>query len=74
MAVNTLRESKFKAIDEPWSEYQLPDGTVVHARAVVKGVHIHVGPDGKDIVDDHGLPAVNVHTEVQVQTHTKPEV
>jgi hypothetical protein len=66
------RETTYEVINEPWSEHWLPDCAVIHARAVVKSTIVQQNGDGRDIVDERGLPLVNVHTEVQIQAHTKP--
>lgn len=65
----TATKLDFETITEPWSEYELEDGTTLKAKVVATGV-ARIDPE------DHGQgdePLYNLNSETVVRTSEVPE-
>lgn len=51
----------YKILKEPWSEYELADGTIIKLRLVVQKISRTLTPDGKKIYyKEDGEPLYNI--------------
>ena len=62
------QEIEFKLLNEDWSQYQLPDGTIVKLRTTVLKILQVLDEKGKPAKTPEGDPVIMVNHKVDVIT------